>query len=288
MEEIMKKIKLTLLLAFSILALNTAIYSATTPTFTPDMVDVFIKAFLTMQYKSPTLNIDSSKKSTYISHISYKDYANKVVDFGDWEALAVCQNFTFKSGRIAGVQDVILYKNNVDIKDTYNLSYSSSAIRIEDRNNPELPKVYQYSVSPKNYINITSGVVEYNYEIDSTGTGYTVFHYNFQGIKEKNLEVSIKESGITIKEEDTGITWEYSPSGILTRQVMQGATYEYTVTEGEGALKKDGAVAASLTRTVDASGYLTYELVKYPDGRAEEYFIGPSLPNITGHKCWMD
>ena len=258
-----------------------------------EMANLLVRLNQNNMLSEPCLVFNPNLKKIYVMTIKYSDIKNGIVDFGDWDALATSTVYTFNNGLIEHTESAVFYKEKTERKTWYKLTAENDKIQVDEPincydENGQMHLDWGSNWTYKfegNEVKILEGRIYGKNEIIRTEEGYDIYLYGAK-TRKKNMVLIEENKKQKIEEiRKDGAWWQYE-KGILTIEHNGDDTYQYTVIEGIGEYQKKEGTAykpiAKLVRKLDKNGYLTYQKIEYPNGKAREIFISEKIPDVSG------
>jgi hypothetical protein len=240
----------------------------------------------------PTINFNTSE-NVVRQRISYKNFDEKEIDFGDAESGTFLYIVYLFSGNIFnGVEHVQVYNDG--------LSYRQKEIDIHRNKDGLVERIDRYSVGESRLIlqhtyKYTGNIIVTNdgpmavtgviIAEDSKFTYYRNYQYYIDAPDEPEVIIEFINDDVIIDLYYSS-PWQHGSRSCFSNGILmkteyfsnQPRTETYTVSSGTGEIIVTGADGTEterrfLERKVNDAGYLEYEAVRFPTGRGYEYFI---------------
>ena len=231
------------------------------------------------------LNFNPKHKKVYVSKITYSDYKNGIVDYGDNDFLANATEYDFIDGMISSVKAVDLYKGKSNERPWLEFLLKGTKLQVVNLSRKENPVTLFYKINGGSIEGDTAHNFKWGseYELLEKKDRRDINEWSSDGSKELYWEIYQSDDVLEFKSD--GVTYMKYQNKILMEESLDGILYRYTTTNGKGEYQKkvNGkfVMVANLERKTDNNGYLVYQKLSYPSGEVEEIIIGEKLPDVS-------
>lgn len=236
----------------------------------------------------PTINLDTEREIR-ITYIEYKDIDKGVINLGDdTPGTQRSTRLIFKQGKLVQSIGELRANGKTYVESERIVEYRHDSMIVRrwyTLGKQKITETDEFSVTPGKIVakdpkgSLYLAVLEYNSTSLKIWDSHS-FYSKFPDKPDTIITMSAKETVLTKYMVDRTVSRKniYTSSGVLHLEMNRWGETTYSTAVGSGTVSvKDnqGSIirTGDLIRKVNDAGFLTYERVKYNDGRGYEWII---------------